>query len=99
MRLEVQSSQPRWHSVQSVQSLRRVRLFVSHWTSSCQVAEMVKNPEDNAGDLKDGHLIPGLGKSPREGNHNPLQYCYLENPWTEDPVRLQSLESQRVGHD
>ena len=31
----------------------------------------------NAGDLG---LIPGLGRSPGEGNGNPLQYCYLENP-------------------
>ena len=25
-------------------------------------------------------LIPGLGRSPREGNGNPLQYSYLGNP-------------------
>ena len=31
----------------------------------------------NAGDLG---LIPGLGRSPEEGNGNPLQYSYLENP-------------------
>ena len=24
-------------------------------------------------------LIPGLGRSPGEGNSNPLQYCCLEN--------------------
>ena len=30
----------------------------------------------NAGDLG---LVPGLGKSPGEGNDNPLQYSYLEN--------------------
>jgi len=36
----------------------------------------------NAGDLGS---IPGLGKSPGEGNGNPLQYSCLENPWTEDP--------------
>ena len=24
--------------------------------------------------------IPGLGRSPGEGNGNPLQYSYLENP-------------------
>ena len=26
------------------------------------------------------HLIPGSGRSPREGNSNPLQYSCLENP-------------------
>ena len=31
----------------------------------------------NAGDLG---LIPGLGRSPGEGNGNPLQYSYPENP-------------------
>jgi len=30
----------------------------------------------NAADLG---LIPGLGRSPGEGNGNPLQYSYLEN--------------------
>ena len=30
----------------------------------------------NAGDTG---LIPGLGRSPREGNGNPLQYSHLEN--------------------
>ena len=30
----------------------------------------------NAGDLD---LIPGLGRSPGEGNGNPLQYSCLEN--------------------
>ena len=36
---------------------------------------MVKNSLSNAGD--EG-LIPGLGKSPGEGNGNPLQYSCLE---------------------
>ena len=31
----------------------------------------------NAGDPAS---IPGLGRSPEEGNGNPLQYSYLENP-------------------
>ena len=31
----------------------------------------------NAGDVG---LIPGLGRSPGEGNGNPLQYYFLENP-------------------
>ena len=31
----------------------------------------------NVGDLG---LVPGLGRSPGEGNGNPLQYSCLENP-------------------
>ena len=42
------------------------------------VAQMVKRLSTyNAGDLG---LIPGLGRSPGEGNGNPLQYSCLENP-------------------
>ena len=36
---------------------------------------------------------------PGEGSGNPLQYPCLENPWTEEPGRLQSMGLQRVGHD
>ena len=36
-----------------------------------------KDSACNAGDLG---LIPGSGRSPGEGNGNPLQYSCLENP-------------------
>ena len=36
-----------------------------------------KNPPANAKDLG---LIPGLGRSPGEGNGNPLHYSSWENP-------------------
>ena len=38
---------------------------------------MVKNPPAHA---EDPGLNPGLGRSPGEGNGNPLQYSCLENP-------------------
>ena len=41
---------------------------------------MVKNTPVSAGDIRDEGSIPGLGRSPREGNGNPLQYSCLENP-------------------
>ena len=41
---------------------------------------VVKNPPDNAGDVRDMGSIPGLGRSPRGENVNPLQYSCLENP-------------------
>ena len=44
-------------------------------------------------------MIPKWGRSPGEGNGNPLQYSCLENSWTEEPGRLQFLGSQRVRHD
>ena len=48
----------------------------------------------NAGDLGS---IPGSGRSPGEGNGNPLQYSCLENPM--DGGAFESMGSQRVGHD
>ena len=38
---------------------------------------VVKNLPASVGDMG---LIPGLGRSPGEGNGNPLQYSCLENP-------------------
>ena len=35
--------------------------------------------KESACNKKDPGLIPGLGRSPREGNGNPLQYSCLEN--------------------
>ena len=41
---------------------------------------MVKNTPASARDVRDGGLIPGSGRSPGEGNGNPLHYSCLENP-------------------
>ena len=38
---------------------------------------VVKNPPVNAGDVSS---IPESGRSPGEGNGNPLQYSCLDNP-------------------
>ena len=43
-----------------------------------QVALVVKNLPAGAEDLRDVGLIPGLGRSPGEGNGNPLQYFLPE---------------------
>ena len=60
---------------------------------------MVKNLPASAGDAGDAGLIPGLGRSPGEGNGNPPQYLAWRIPWTEEPGGLQSMRSQGVGHD
>ena len=51
-----------------------------------------------AGDLG---LIPGLGICPGRGHGNPLQYSCLENPRGQRTLAgyIQSMGSQRVGHD
>ena len=40
----------------------------------------VKNLHAHAEVVRDMGLIPGSGRSPGEGNGNPLQYSCLENP-------------------
>ena len=65
-----------------------------------------KNLPANAGDIRDAHSIPGLGRS-GGGHGNPLQYSCLKNPmdrgdwWatvhgvTKSRTRLKRLSSNR----
>ena len=54
---------------------------------------VVKNLPANAGDARDGSLIPGLGPSPGVGYGNPLQCSCLGIPQTEEPGRPQPTGS------
>ena len=60
-----------------------------------KVAQTVKNSAYNMGDLDS---TPELGRSPGEGNGNPVQYSCWRIPWREEPDGLQSVRSQRVRH-
>ena len=61
--------------VPKTEQLKWVRLTVC--TLCLPGGSEVKASACNAGDLG---LIPGSGRSPGEGNGNPLQYSCLENP-------------------
>ena len=50
---------------------------------------MIKNPPANAGDM--GFILVS-GKSPEEGNDNPLHTLAWEIPWTEETGGLHSME-------
>ena len=55
-------------------------LVFRHLGSLCSIflgGSEVKASASNVGDLGS---IPGSGRSPGEGNGNPLQYSCLENP-------------------
>ena len=62
-----------WKTVQKVEDqkfgIAHIELGLPRWLSG-------KEPACHAGDMG---LIPGLGKSPGEGNGNPLQYSCLGN--------------------
>ena len=60
---------------------------------------MVKNLLTNAGEVRDTGSIPELERSPGGGHGNPFSILARKIPWTEEPGRLQSIGSQRVGHD
>ena len=57
-----------------------------------------KNLPANA---RDAGLIPASGRSPGEGNGNPLHYSRLKNPMDRGDwwATVQSMGSQRVRHD
>ena len=69
-----------------------------------QVAQVVKNPPANAGDIGDMGSIPGSGRSPGRGHGNPLQYACLENPKDREAWRAvvhgvtESLPPQKWQH-
>ena len=56
---------------------------------------MVNTPPANAGNVRDSGLIPGLGRSPGEGNGNPKLHLPGESHG-EEPGGLQSLGLHRV---
>ena len=60
---------------------------------------MIKNLPINVGDSGDLALIPGLGRSPGEGNGNPLQYSFLQNPMDSRALWATVHVVKRVEHD
>ena len=57
---------------------------------------VVKNPLANTGEVG---LIPGSGRSPREGNGNPLQYSGPGNFMDRGALRVTVHAVVRVRHD
>ena len=54
-----------------------IYMYPKNWAS--QVAVAVKNLPANAGDTSAVGSVPRSGRSPAEGNGNPLQYSCLGN--------------------
>ena len=52
---------------------------LSYRTPSFPGGRVLKNTPVNAGDIRDLGSMPGSGRSPGEGNGNPLWYSCLEN--------------------
>ena len=73
----------------------RINLVVEVFMYPCGLPWWLSGKESaySAGDMG---LIPGLGRSPGEGNGNPLQFLAWKISWTEEPSRLQSMGSQEL---
>ena len=63
-------------------------LVLSHKESACSAGDMAAAAD----------LIPESGKSPGEGNGNPLQYSCLGNPMDRE-ARQTSWGCKRIGHN
>ena len=55
--------------------------------------------KESACNAGDPGLISGSGRSPGEGNGNHSSILAWRIPWMEEPGGLQSMGSQRVGHN
>jgi len=55
--------------------------------------------KESACNARDEGLIAGLGRSPGEGNGNPLQYSHLENPKDGGAWQAVVHEVSRVRHN
>ena len=66
--------------------------FVFFFNKGSSGGSGVKNPPANAGNVD---LILGSGKSLEEGNGTCSGILTWKVTWTEEPGRLQSMESQK----
>ena len=82
-------------------------IYYSHWSCLCHMPLSIaaigspggSHSKESACNVGDPGSIPGLGRSPEEGNGNALQYSCLRISWTKEPGGLQSMWSQRVRHN
>ena len=65
---------------------------------TAKVAVVVKNPPASARDVRGG-FDSWVGRSPRGGNGNPLQYSCLENSTAREAWRATVQGPRRVGQD
>ena len=90
-----------WSGLENKNKIGSITLFTSRIMVDKEIwgfpgGSVVKNLPDDAGDMDS---TPGSRRSPGEGNGNPLQYSYLENPMGRGAWQAAVHGSRRVGHD
>ena len=68
----------------------------SHWVLGSPSVSDNNESACSAGDLSS---VPGSGRSPEEGNDNPVQKSCLENPVDRSLAGYRPLTHQRVRYD
>ena len=70
------------------------------WDPVKEAVRRLSDSKESACNAGDPGSIPGLGKIPLEKEMATLSSIFAWRiPWTEEPGGLQSMGSQRVGHD
>ena len=80
-------------------SLESYYTWVRHFLKAYLIDSPGKASACNAGDTGDTGSIPGLGGSPGEGMTTHSSILAWRISWTEEPGGLQSMGSQRLGHN
>ena len=91
--------QRQMNSIQRVGGFRGNLKSPAFLLGASQVMLVEKNLPANAEDVRDMGSIPGLGRPLEEGMATHSSILAWRIPWTEEPEGLQSIGSQRVGHD
>ena len=69
-----------WHHVESLwENVVHACSIAQLYPTLCDPMDCGSDSKDSAYNVENPGAIPGLGKSPVEGNDNPLQYSCLEN--------------------
>ena len=80
-------------------SEKKLTLETNIWTPFKKWASLVARRQRTSLPAGDVGSVPGSGRSPGEGNGNPLQDSCLGNPTTAKLGRLQSWDHKKVRHD
>ena len=87
----------------SVQSLSCVRLFAIPWTAACQASLSITNSRSLLKLMSIESMMPYIHMHLHTFSEKAMathsSTLAWKIPWTEEPGRLQSMGSLRVGHD
>ena len=79
--------------------METLAFFFFFFFSFLNYGPVASHGKESASKAEDPGSIPGSGRSPEKGMATHSSILAWEIPWTEEPGGLQSLGSERVGHN